>query len=246
MGFYEGGLARYANGRFEEIANDLPKSLITDLHLDKRGRLWFASSIGGLFRLDDTSADEPQFVSLTTENGLSSNNVRTITEDRFGRIYLGTARGVDRISPDLGLVKHYSNADGLASDFVVDSHCDKNGALWFATSGGLSRLAPQPNETVAAPTVRLGGLRIAGTAQPISQLGDKEVDKGELTYTEIIFKSNFLDLIFARAKICVININSKALTPIGLRRLNSARLIFPICPLAVTDFSSAPLIPKAW
>lgn len=115
-------MARYANNRFEEVTTDLLKSLVTDMRVDGRGRLWITSAIGGLFRIDDTGASQPQTVRLTTENGLSSNNIRTVSEDRLGRIYVGTARGVDRISPDTGMVKHYSIADGLASDFVVDSH----------------------------------------------------------------------------------------------------------------------------
>ncbi|HVE55432.1 MAG TPA: two-component regulator propeller domain-containing protein [Pyrinomonadaceae bacterium] len=198
LGFYEGGLAKFDGERFEFFGknNGLPTGVITDLHVDGKGRLWIGSAISGLLRIDDTSAKTPSFVYLSTANGLTSNNVRTITEDRFGRIYIGTASGVDRISPDTGHVKHYSVNDGLAADFVVDSHCDKKGDLWFATNDGLSRLSPLPDEKTAAPQVFIGGLRIAGLEQPISQFGNAEIDKGELAHTDNNFQIDFFGLDF--------------------------------------------------
>ncbi len=198
VGFYEGGIARFDGERFEFFGekDGLPKGVLTDLHLDGKGRLWLGSAIGGLLRLDDTSAKTPSFVYLTTADGLTGNNIRTITEDRFGRIYIGTASGVDRISPDTGRVKHYSVNDGLAADFVVDSHCDKKGNLWFATNDGLSRLVPLPDEKTPAPQIFVGGLRIAGLEQPISQLGNTEIEKGDLAHTDNNFQIEFFGLDF--------------------------------------------------
>lgn len=196
LGFYEGGIARYSNGRFTAFDKGLSDGLIGDLHVDRAGRLWLASGISGLFRIDDTAAETPQLIRFTTAGGLSSNSVRTITEDRFGRIYAGTVRGVDRISPDTNRIKHYSIADGLAGDFVNDSHCDRSGALWFATMGGLSRFVPLPEENPPSPTILLGGLRVAGVEQAISELGDADIEKGELAHTENNFQIEFFGLDF--------------------------------------------------
>ncbi len=194
--FYEGGLARFDGERFETFTEGLPQGLLSDLHIDGRGRMWIASNRGGLLRLDDTSAKHPSFVYLTTRDGLSSNNIRTITEDRFGRIYIGTARGVDRLSPETGRIKHYSVNDGLAADFVVDSHCDREGNLWFATNNGVSRLVPLPDEKSSAPHVFIGGLRIAGVEQGVSDLGAAQIEKGELLHTENNLEIDFFGLDF--------------------------------------------------
>ncbi|HEY0461471.1 MAG TPA: two-component regulator propeller domain-containing protein [Pyrinomonadaceae bacterium] len=198
LGFYEGGIARFDGERFEYFGGniELPGGVITDLHVDGKGRLWIGSALSGLYRIDDPSAKTPSVISLSTANGLTSNNVRTVTEDRFGRIYIGTASGVDRISPDTGRVKHYSVNDGLAADFVVDSHCDKNGNLWFATNDGLSKLVPLPEEKTGAPQIFIGGLRIAGIEQSISQFGNTQIDKGELDDTENNFQIDFFGLDF--------------------------------------------------
>jgi signal transduction histidine kinase/ligand-binding sensor domain-containing protein len=186
FGFYEGGLARFDGTRFTfyDADSGLPPGILTDLHVDEKGRLWISSAVAGLYRLDDPSNQSPSFLHFSTADGLSSDNIRTITEDRMGRLYLGTARGVDRFSPDTGRVKHYSVSDGLAADFVVDSHCDSNGDLWFATNNGLSHLTPLPDEEAAPPQVFIGSIRVSGVEQPIAELGVVDYDKGEVTYTE--------------------------------------------------------------
>jgi signal transduction histidine kinase/ligand-binding sensor domain-containing protein len=198
FGFYEGGLVRFAHNRFTEFTtrDGLPFGLVTDLHVDTQGRLWMTSTNGGVARIDNPGAEKPSFVSLTTDNGLSSNNARTITEDHFGNIYVGTVRGIDQISPDTTRIKHHSVSDGLAGDFVVDSYCDRSGTLWFATTSGLSRLLPGTGESHGAPTIWLGGLRIAGEKQPVSELGDAEISRGELGHTQNNFQIDFFGLDF--------------------------------------------------
>jgi len=104
-----------------------PGGLISALHPDQQGRLWVGSSQSGLSRIDDPSATHPRFTNFSAENGLASNNVRSITEDLFGNIYAGTARGIDRLSPDTIRIKHYSVSDGLAGDFVSTSVRDRSG-----------------------------------------------------------------------------------------------------------------------
>ena len=198
FGFYEGGVARYAGGRFTVFGEEygVPGRTISDLHVDRKGRLWLSSSISGLFRLDDPNLGQPKFVNYSTANGLASNNIRTITEDLYGNIYLGTVRGVDRLTPETGHVKHYSISDGLASDFVVDSHRDRNGVLWFATTNGLSRLMPQPGDTPGPPQVWIGGLRVSGLAQQLAELGTTELGSLELTHTQNSLQIDFYGLEF--------------------------------------------------
>ena len=197
FGFYEGGLARYKDGRFTffEGGNGLAGAVILDLLVDRKGRLWIASA-RGLYRLDDTNADHPEFSAYTTNNGLSSNNIRTITEDSSGDIYVGTVRGVDRLSPLTGRIKHFTVSDGLASDFVVDSHCDRTGTLWFATMDGLSKLVPSPTEDPPEPQIWLGGLKISGLQQALSQLGSARIEPLELTHNQNNFQIDFFGLDF--------------------------------------------------
>jgi ligand-binding sensor domain-containing protein len=84
IGFYLGGLARYEAGGFTlfTVADGVPAGGIHALHLDRAGRLWVASIQGGLGRLDDLAAEHPRFIHYTIADGLSSNNVRCLTEDQ--------------------------------------------------------------------------------------------------------------------------------------------------------------------
>jgi len=177
-----GGLARYRAGRFTVFtaADGVPMGSLRALYLDQGRRLWIASSLGGLSRIDDPLVDHPQFVSYTTAQGLSSNDVSCITEDQWGRIYAGTGRGLDRLDPATGYIKHYTSADGLSRGNVEEAFRDRQGALWFGTFQGISRLIPEPDRPTSPPPVLISGLRIAGETYSISELGEAEVSKVEL------------------------------------------------------------------
>jgi signal transduction histidine kinase/ligand-binding sensor domain-containing protein len=201
FGFYDGDLARYAQGRFTRFtpADGLPEGFITALHVDHLGRLWLTSSMSGLARIDDPTAEHPRFVRYTTREGLSSNNTRTMTEDLSGDIYIGTVRGVDRLTPATGRVRHYGLADGLAADFVTTAYRDQKGTLWFGTFSGLSRLDPQPEPVPSAPSIRIEGLRIAGVKQPFSELGAPTIAGLELSAAQSNLQIDFSSLSMAHA-----------------------------------------------
>lgn len=203
MTFYEGGLARFDGERFEFFrpGEKIPEALLSDLLVDQKGRLWVGSTVSGVIRIDDPSAKEPVFNVMTTRQGLSSNNIRTITEDNFGKIYLGTASGVDCLSPDTLQIKHYSVNDGLAADFVVDSHRDRDGNVWFATYSGVSKLVPQPNDERTASAAFVGSLRIAGVEQPISSLGSQIIERGDLSHIENNLQIDFFGVDFRAGEI---------------------------------------------
>ncbi|HEY8462378.1 MAG TPA: two-component regulator propeller domain-containing protein, partial [Blastocatellia bacterium] len=167
IGFYEGGVARYRDGRFTLLttpsaSDGWPAGVITNLFLDQSGRLWISSNQSGVSRIDDPTVDRPKPISYTMAEGLSSNDARCFTEDRWGRIYIGTVRGVDRLDPTTGRIKHYTLADGLSSDFVICALRDRRGWLWFGTMKGLSRLIPEPDRPATPPPVLITGLRVAG------------------------------------------------------------------------------------
>jgi signal transduction histidine kinase/streptogramin lyase len=201
FGFYQGGLARYSAGRFTSFtaADDAPERFITALHVDRMGRLWVASTSGGLARIEDPAARHPHFVHYTTQEGLCSNNVRTLTEDLAGNIYIGTVRGIDRLTPATGKFGHYGLAEGLAGDFVTAAYRDHKGTLWFGTPSGLSRLDPQPDPVLAAPPIRIEGLRIAGVKQRLSEFGAPAIAGLELSASQSNLQIDFSSLSMARA-----------------------------------------------
>ena len=201
IGWYTGGLSRYAAGRFELFteADGLPAGQVRGLFLDRVGRLWIAASEGGLGRIDDPAAKRPHFVTYTTGQGLASNQVNGVTQDTSGYIYIGTGRGLDRLEPVTGRIKHYTTGDGLANNFVNVTFRDREGSLWFGTLQGLSRLISSPPFTVPAPPVFISAVRVAGIPQPIDDLGQREVSGLELSSTQNQVQIDYFGIAFGEA-----------------------------------------------
>ena len=198
LGFYEGGLARYRDGRFRMFTqtNGMPAGPVRALYLDHAGRLWVATGQSGVARLDDPQAERPHFVVYTTADGLASNGVSCITEDKMGRIYFGTSRGLDQFDPQTKRVRHYTKADGLASNALTVAFRDRQGALWFGTDLGLSRLIPGSDPPQQPPPILISGLRIAGDSYAISALGETEVSGLTLNPTQNQLSIDFVGLGF--------------------------------------------------
>jgi signal transduction histidine kinase len=178
VGFYANDLARYRNGHFTVFttADGLPAGSIWSIFMDHEGRLWAATTEGGLARIDNPEEDHPRLVAYTTAEQLSSNQIQAITEDQWGRIYALTDKGVDRLDPKTGGVKRYTSTAGLAgSSHWGVAFRDRHGALWFGTLQGLSRLVPKPEEPASPPPVRIAAIRVRGEPYPISELGESRL-----------------------------------------------------------------------
>jgi ligand-binding sensor domain-containing protein len=131
IGMHNGGLARIRRGRLESLgaSEGVPKGLMQGFYRDQADHLWFATSSGGAARVNDPSADRPNITVYSTAQNLSSNYMRAFTEDNWGNIYIGTARGVDRLELKTNRVKHYTTADGLIKSEVTAAFRDRTGAL---------------------------------------------------------------------------------------------------------------------
>src|SRR5262249_10173691 len=163
FGYYFGGLARYSNGAFRLFTekDGLPATQIGDLLTDSEGRLWVATASRGLFRVDNTQEDKPAFTSISTANGLSSNQSSCLTEDRFGRIYVGTGRGINRIDRE-GRIRVFTQEDGLPTNLITRCAADKNGNLWFVVSNTLVRFVPEIERLAAPPPVFIDRILVNG------------------------------------------------------------------------------------
>jgi PAS domain S-box-containing protein len=198
IGFYNGGLARYREGRFKlySSSDGVPAGQVRGLTLDHAGRLWVATTQGGLGRIDDPTIEQPHFATLTTADGLSSNQITSLTEDRQGRLYVGTGRGVDQLDPATGHVRHFTIADGLPNDYINAAFTDHLGVLWFGTLRGLARFAPRSSQAPVAPSIMLSALRIAGLPYRLSELGETTVPQLELSPTQNQLQVDFFSIGF--------------------------------------------------
>ena len=193
----DSALIRYRpNGEFRLLtqAEGAPSGWIQDLFLDSRGQLWIASDNDGVWRLDDTESDKFEFVKFTTANGLTSNSTACVTEDEFGRIYIGTWHGIDRLTPDTGQVENFTTADGLPGGYVESAYRDRKNNLWFATERGLVKFVPEPVRQRKPPTILITGLRVNGEHQSVSILGETSIASLNLQSDQRQITVDFLGL----------------------------------------------------
>ena len=114
-------------------------SAVSALLQARSGDLWLATGWAlagmewGVLRYDGS-----RLHAFTTADGLAHNRVRTLLEDRQGRLWFGTFGGGLSCYDGEGF-ETYSTADGLADDEVVSLLEDGAGDLWVGTLKDLSR-----------------------------------------------------------------------------------------------------------
>lgn len=194
MGFYAGGLARRRQGlwRFFGTGDGIPPGFVSDLLVDRAGRLWVGTTGGGLARTESPVAESPRFVRFTASQGLTTNNVRCLAEGSDGLMYVGTARGVDRLDPRTGQVRNLSAAVGLPNNMVSSCLASRDGSLWFGTTHGLSHLDPKREPPQPPHRILFSRLRIRGKRYPLPELGIRSISGLELAPDQNSLEVEFL------------------------------------------------------
>ncbi len=132
----------FAHYTVDSDVNPLPSSSVSEVYQDRLGYLWFVVYSSGLVRYDGHN-----MVVYTTDHGLSSNTTIGITEDKSGRLWVPTRKGLSVSTKPLG---HYAAGEavsfttdlggqkltelGITSDTV---ETDNDGNLWAGTADGL-------------------------------------------------------------------------------------------------------------
>jgi ligand-binding sensor domain-containing protein len=86
-------------------------------------------------------SSQPVFRHLTTDNGLSSNKVGEVLQDREGFYWIATQNGLNRFDGTSFKIFLHDPADttSLSHNYCTDLIEDKNGDIWVSTYKGVSR-----------------------------------------------------------------------------------------------------------
>jgi hypothetical protein len=145
--------------------------------------------------VDDPTSEHPIFVTYTTSQGLLSNYTANVAEDFDGNIYVATIRGIDKLNPQSGRIERYTSGE-LPWTRPTVTYRDRHGALWFGSVLGLYRFTPRPAQPRPPPPILIGGLRVRGVPQPVSELGETEISELELGPNENQIQIDFFGLDF--------------------------------------------------
>lgn len=113
---------------------------------DKAGTLWFGTTQNGLYAFDGDT-----FTRYLMADGLSSNEVYSLYEDKQGNFWVGTGKGLCLYTPNKGSGRLFSvveiplpkdlppntNPSFQGSHWVYDIVQSKDGKIWFATLDGV-------------------------------------------------------------------------------------------------------------
>ena len=195
IGFWEGGLARYRDRRFELFgaSEGLPEGSVTALVADSAGGLWVGAH-GGVGHIAEPSAARPRFVRVAGADRLPQ--VTALVADLQKRLYIGTTRGLFRLDPGSERLERFTVAEGLAADWVHTAFRDGVGDLWFGTPSGLSRLSPRPARSRPPPVPRIEGFTVDGVRWPLPELGTAAAGPFDLPRRPARIRIDFAALAF--------------------------------------------------
>lgn len=129
-----GGLWRLTGERRDALVHEAAEiNGVRRLLEDGHGDLWIGTDGGGLHRWRNG-----RFEAITSRDGLPSDIVLSLLEDRERNLWVGTRDGLLRLKNGKFFV--YTTKHGLANDFVTALHGSRDGSLWVGTRVGLDRL----------------------------------------------------------------------------------------------------------
>lgn len=109
---------------------------------DKYGNMWFGSNGEGIYVYNGTS-----FTHFTEKEGLCSNIIYALLEDRSGYIWIGTKYGLCRYDPAASkkegkpsftnFVTHLNYEDKPAQNGIWSIMQDSKGTIWFGSDDGV-------------------------------------------------------------------------------------------------------------
>ncbi|WLT32415.1 two-component regulator propeller domain-containing protein [Geothrix sp. PMB-07] len=157
-----------ANGRPGSLSH--PNAFA--LHLSPTGVLWIGTNGGGLCRtvIPPWQGPEPTFAHFGTADGLPSNVVESILEDRHGTLWLSTSRALCAFDPEPGRGRNLGwQENHLGNEYVRNaSFMTPEGEMFFGGTKGLNvfhpedlKLNPEP------PRLAMTGFQILNQPVPV-------------------------------------------------------------------------------
>ena len=121
--------------------NSISDLFIRDIYESKDGNYYLACFLdGGLVEINPNTNDIKIYKNISNdETSISSNSVRTITEDNFGNIIVGTSGGLNILDKKTNTFTSYNTNDGLSNNTIYGALVDLDNNIWMSTNSGLCK-----------------------------------------------------------------------------------------------------------
>ncbi len=121
-------------------------TIVGALVADRHNSLWIGAESGLYRRFPDGHTER-----YTKHDGLPLNEIRAISEDRDGRLWLATRLGLCQLVSEPNqarpvVFRVYTEADGLPSRNITSIYQSSDGKLWIGLIGGLAELLPESKQ----------------------------------------------------------------------------------------------------
>jgi len=154
------------------------------VHRDKSGRLWIGTQNGLLLVAGDSIRR------LTRSDGLTNTGIQSIAEDSYGRLWIATSLGINRITINGNSLQVFplGVADGIPQADLIErgAHITPDDMAYFAQQKGIAvfnvRNFNTPNTTMP---VHIVGLRIMGKEHKASKS------------IELNYRNNYIEIDFS-------------------------------------------------
>lgn len=119
--------------------NGVYEKTVSAIYEDSEGIMWFGlGNDGGLVKYNKETGEVKNYLSDDNKNSLSFNNVRSISEDSSGNIWIGTQDGLNKLNKNTEEFTVYLYNDGLSNSFIYGVLVDDYDNIWATTNYGLS------------------------------------------------------------------------------------------------------------
>jgi len=126
-------------------------SQVSNIFEDSKKNIWVATWEDGLYKIErNGNIINYRHTANKSETSISSNFVRAICEDNNDFLWIGTKKGLDRLTIESGIFKHYDSEEynyrQLSNESVWCLMKDSQGTIWAGTYfGGVNYFNPEIN-----------------------------------------------------------------------------------------------------
>ncbi len=137
------------NKKIRQVIPDC--SQVSDIFEDSKKNIWVATWENGLYKIDrNGNTLNYRQTGIKSDKSISSDFVRAICEDNNDFLWIGTKKGLDRLTVESGIFKHYDSEEynnrQLSNESVWSLLKDSQGTIWVGTYfGGVNYFNPEIN-----------------------------------------------------------------------------------------------------